>query len=503
MTTSVRQPVGIDAELQRSIKHRLLRWQAKLEGTGPDRAIPWILAVILFLILGSLSLARYRSLQLGSEFAAWLQGIWLIQEGLDPVVSITERSVFEGQFSIIMWPIAQVARLVPAGPLLLVLQAGALALGVVPLWRISRGVLELGVEAALTLTIAYAFQPELHNLNLAEFHPESLAVPAFLYAYLMSQRGNWWRFTFAVALALSTRSDLGLVVIGLGALLAVDGRTRAGRVTAALGAAWSLIALFFFQASVAGGEFVHTEAFADYGDGPVSILWGMLTNPIQVVGDFLAVDNFNQLMVLFAPWLFLPLLKLRFQLPLVIFGAFAFIASIPPGEFGTPQQSVAALAFLPIAAAYSLRSVGRRSVRRVFVNGRLLLGLLVATFAFFQLSSGSSLYNEPWSWGSRSSTDLDLIAAVDTVGPDDSVTALDAGLPLLAERELLTPFPVDAEIHRVADPAFDSDVIIVDEDDPAWTTLNRGTFDLIIDALGYEPARRFGSITVYRSSASE
>lgn len=492
-----------ESDIRRSINHLSLRWQARLEGSGPDRAIPWVLSVLLFIGLGGLSLARYRSLDLGEQFAAWMQGIWLVGEGQDTFVSLTERDLFDGQFSLIMWPIAQLARIVPAGPLLLVLQSVALALGVVPLWRIARGVLELGVETALVLGIAYGFQPQLHNLNLSEFHPESLAVPAFLWAYLFSQRKQWVRFGLAVAFALSTRSDLGLVVVGLGALLAIEGRTRAGRITAALGAMWAVLALGVFRADLAGVEFVYGDAFESYGDGPVSILWGMLTNPTKVLGDFFAEENFRELILLFAPWLFLPVLRLRFQLPLVIFGMFGFLADIPPGEFGNPQQDVAALAFLPIASAFALRAVGRRSVRRVFVNSRLLGGVLLASMAFSLFGAGSSLYNEPWKWGSRSANDLDVLAAVETIEQDESVAALERALPFLTERSQLIRFPDGLEIYKPAEPLFDADVILIDESDETWTTLGRATFDQVIEAKGYAVDDRFGTISVYRVDTAE
>jgi hypothetical protein len=516
-SASLRESLGWDSDLRRSLRHRFLRWQAKLEGNGPDRALPWGIALVLMALFSALALARYRSLDLGEPFAAWLQGVWLIGQGETPTVTVTGRSVFEGQFSIIMWPIAQIARVVPAAPLLLILQATALALGVVPLWRIARGVLELGVETALVLAVAYGFQPELHNLNLSEFHPEALAVPAFLYAYLFSQRDQWWRFGLVVLIALSTRSDLGLVVIGLGALLAIEGRTRAGRITAAVGATWAVAALLVFQADLAGGEFVYAEAFAAYGDGPISILWGMLTNPIDVLRDFGRQENFAQLMLLFAPWLFLPLLKLRFQMPLILFGAFSFIAAVPAGEFGNPQQEVAALAFLPIATAFAFRAVGRRSVRRVFVNGRLLGGVLFASLAFYLFAAGSSLYATPWLWGTRDTTELDLVAAIETIDDEESVTAIDRALPLLAERRDLIGFPMDIDFHRPNDLTFRRcadgqvtcesfeavQVILVDEADERWTPLARGTFDQIVGALDYEVTHRFGSISVYRFETPE
>ena len=496
-------PVWADSELRRSIRNLGLRLQARLEGNGPDRAIPWVLALILFLGFGSLSLARYRSLELGSQLASWMQGMWLVREGEPALVTLTDRDLFDGQFSLIMWPLAKLSAVVPAGPMLLTLQAFALALAVVPLWRIARGVLELGVETALVLGFAYGLQPELHNLNLAEFHPESFAVPAFLWAYLFSQNKNWVRFAIAVAFALATRSDLGLVVVGLGALLAVEGRTRAGRITAAGGALWAILALGVFRADLAGGEFVYGDAFVTYGDEPISILWGMITNPIQVLSDFFAEENFQKLLLLFAPWLFLPVLRLRFQLPLIIFGIFQFLADVPPGEFGNPQQAVAALAFLPIAAAFALRAVGRRSVRRVFVNGRLLGGILFASAAFFLFAAGSSLYNEPWTWGSRSANDLDVISAIESVQPEDSVAALERALPFLSERIDLIEFPQGLEIYKPAEPTFERDVIIVDESDEGWNDTGRFTFDQVIEAKGYVVESRFGTVSVYRRTTSE
>ena len=503
-STSARNATSfVESDLIRSMRNFGLRWQARLEGRGPDRAIPWAIAIILFIIFEGLALARFRSLELGSELASWMQGMWLVGENQDPFVTLTGRNLFEGQFSLIMWPIAQVGTVVPAGPLLLTLQAAALAIAVVPLWRISRGVLDHGVESALVLATAYGLQPQLHNLNLSEFHPEALSVPAFLWAYLFSQDKHWIRYGLMVAFALSTRSDLGLVVIGLGGLLAIEGRTRAGRVTAGLGALWAALALLVFNADLAGGEFAFEDAFATYGDGPVAILWGMLTNPVQVLSDFFAEENFTKLLILFAPWLFLPVIRPRFQLPLVLFGAFSFLAAIPQGEFLNAQQDVAALAFLPIASAFALRAVGRPSVQRVFVSLRLLGGVLVASGAFFLFASGSSLYNNPWDWGIRTTNDLDVIAAAELVEPGDSVTAIARALPLLAERTSLLEFPQGLDVYKTGDPAFRSEVLIVDVADETWTATGFFDFNAVVVALDYEVEDQFGSVILYRREIAE
>ena len=505
MTTTTTRNVTSFAEsdIVRTVRNFGLRWQARLEGSGPDRALPWLIAIALFVIFEVLSIAQFRSLALGSELAAWMQGMWLLGENQEPFVTLTGRNLFEGQFSLVMWPIAQISTIVPAGPLLLTLQSGALAIAVVPLWRISRSVLEHGVESSLVLAVAYGLQPQLHNLNLSEFHPEALSVPAFLWAYLYSQDKQWIRFGIMVLFALSTRSDLGLVVIGLGGLLAIEGRGRAGKITAASGAIWAALALLVFNADLAGGEFAFEDAFAAYGDGPVAILWGMLTNPVQVLTDFVAEDNFTKLLLLFAPWLFLPVIRPRFQLPLVLFGAFGFLAAIPPGEFLNAQQDVAALAFLPIASAFALRAVGRPSVQRVFVPLRLLGGVLVASSAFFLFAAGSSLYNEPWTWGVRGEVEENIISATEVVEPDASVTAMARMLPLLAERTDLIEFPVGINSYKPADPAFRSEVLIIDLDDEDWTDTGRFTFGDAAAAAGYVVEERFGSISVYRLETEE
>ena len=116
VTATAEQATFADSELRRSIRNLGLRWQARLEGNGPDRALPWGLALVLFIGFGALSLARFRSLELGTPMASWMQGLWLVSEDRDPYVTLTERNLFDGQLSIIMWPIAKLSCLLYTSP---------------------------------------------------------------------------------------------------------------------------------------------------------------------------------------------------------------------------------------------------------------------------------------------------------------------------------------------------------------------------------------------------
>ena len=96
-----------------------------------------------------------------------------------------------------------------------------------------------------------------------------------------------------------------------------------------------------------------------------------------------------------------------------------------------------------------------------------------------------------------------MLDAVETIDDDESVAALEAALPVLAERTDLIEFDNGVVLFRPSDSVFDKDVIVVDEADPDWTGLNRASFDQIIEALGFTVSDRFGSISVYRSDTSE
>ena len=74
----------------------------------------------------------------------------------------------------------------------MVMQSLSLGIAVVPIWRIARGPANLRTGGAAVLTFAYSLHPSIHNLNLAGFHPEALAIPALLAAYLSGHYEKWW-----------------------------------------------------------------------------------------------------------------------------------------------------------------------------------------------------------------------------------------------------------------------------------------------------------------------
>ena len=135
----------------------VLRWQGRLDSEWSDRVLPWLVALGLYLILELLSAAKVRSLEGTVDLASYTQGIWLIHHGHDPVLTITTGSnLLAQQAAFIVYPLSLVGHVVPIQGALLFLQSAALALAVVPIWRICRRLANLRVGAAFTLIVVYA-----------------------------------------------------------------------------------------------------------------------------------------------------------------------------------------------------------------------------------------------------------------------------------------------------------------------------------------------------------
>ncbi|MEL7208878.1 MAG: DUF2079 domain-containing protein, partial [Actinomycetota bacterium] len=204
------------APWRRRLDNVSLRWEARLDSATADRVVPWTAALLLFIVLATLSLAQARTLNTGVDLASFVQASWLINEGEPAFVTVRDSHVLADQAGFMVYPIAYVAGVVPAIPALLILQSAALAIGIVPIWRLARRVAELKVGASVVVIAAYALYPPLHDVNLSGFHTAAIALPALLGAVLFAFTDRWWLFAGCVAVVLLCRADYGLVVAGLG-----------------------------------------------------------------------------------------------------------------------------------------------------------------------------------------------------------------------------------------------------------------------------------------------
>jgi hypothetical protein len=290
------------ATLRRRFDNLVLRWQARLDSSWSDRVLTWLFALGLFTVLELLSVAKVRSLDGTADLAAYSQAAWLIRHRLPPLVTITTGdSVLASQAAFVFYPVAALTYVLPVQATLLLLQSGSLAVATVPIWRIARRLANLRVGAAITLVVVYGLYPTMHNLNLDGFYPETMALPALLWAAYFGLARHWRRYAVCCLFIVLCRADFGLAVAGLGALLWAEGRKVEGKISLAAGVAYTALAVLVVQPHLGDGSYEHLGAFSLFGDTPGSVAWGMLVHPGTVLGSLFREVNFNLMVTLFAP----------------------------------------------------------------------------------------------------------------------------------------------------------------------------------------------------------
>jgi len=485
------------ATFRRRADNVILRWQARLDSEWSDRVLPWLFAAGLFVILELLSFAKARSLDGTVDLASYTQGAWLIHNGHEPILTIASGSnVLAYQAAFVFFPLAWLTFLVPVQTLLLLAQSAALAVAVVPIWRIARGLASLRVGAAIVLAVVYALYPTMHNLNLAGFYPETIALPLLLYAAYFGLSSHWRRFLFCCVLVVLCRADFGLVVAGLGALVWVEGRKAEGRVALVGGILYTTFAVLVIQPHFGDGTYAHLSAFHEFGASPGSALWGMLVHPADVVGALVREQNFNLLVTLFAPVAFLPLLAPRYLLPVVPLELF-FLVSDSPTSALYGQLTIAITAAVFLATAFAMKRVGRMGVEKIIVDRRVLAVMLLASTIFFIRDAASSPYRQPWSWGGQDQVDAARIAAGEHIGPDRSVRASASVLTVVAQRVRVFELrPTDRPDAAGAGDGVDA-VILDERSVSSWTAVDRQIFTEGMSSLGFVLVSSTQGIDVY------
>jgi len=145
---------------------------------------------------------------------------------------------------------------------LLLVQAVALSLGAWPSWSLAR-LAGLNQEQSRAIALIYLLYPVVFNINLFDFHPEVIALPALLVAILAARLNKIVWFCTAILLVLSCKAVLSLTVAAMGLwLFFCEKKQRCGAIALLLGAAWFLIASQKISPSLAAAKSLESGATA-------------------------------------------------------------------------------------------------------------------------------------------------------------------------------------------------------------------------------------------------
>ena len=244
---------------------------------------------------------RYAHYDLGNM----VQAVWSTAHGrfLENTHGLTgeQTSRLGSHVDPILAALAPLWLVFPSPLLLAFVQVFAVAIGAVPVFWIARRRLSSARVAGL-LALAYLAYPWTAWAALDVFHPVVLAIPLFLFCVWFLETGRLGPFAIFAVLAALTGELMGLTIAALGVWYALaHGKRKAGVAIAALGTAWTLVALKVIVPAYSGGESLFFGAYENVGGSPWGVVRTTFTDPTVVLSALTGGRDLLYLILLVAP----------------------------------------------------------------------------------------------------------------------------------------------------------------------------------------------------------
>ncbi len=262
-----------------------------------------ILFSIGFLVLLSSSLAHHMLFQSTLwDLGIFSQAVFLISRGETPLITTLGFHILSDHASVILYPLAILYWLWPRLEILFVVQSLSFALGTLFIYNLAKQK-NLNEQWSLVGAACYLLYPALFNINLFDFHPEAIAVPALLWAVQAGITRRPWQLACAILIILSCKEILSLTVIALGIwLFWVVGQRLYGTLVVTAGAGWFLAATYYVIPHFAPGKSPSGIGRYSYlGASVDEILQHVLSNPGLIVQQFITREALHYCIFLLAP----------------------------------------------------------------------------------------------------------------------------------------------------------------------------------------------------------
>ena len=229
--------------------------------TSVRNASPWTWLLFAAIIAHVIVVTRlqwdiHRGLGTASyDVGLYDQGIWLLSRFEAPFVTLMGRNLMGDHASLILFFVVPLYWLIPGTETLLALQAVVIAAGAIPIYFFARRLLNSSLLGFL-FGVVWLVNPAVNGTNMENYHPDSflgLLVPIAMVCALSKKWRGYW---IALVLCLLVKEDVVLIVLPLGALIALRGDVRRGIITMGAGITASLAGMYLLVfPRVTDGEF--------------------------------------------------------------------------------------------------------------------------------------------------------------------------------------------------------------------------------------------------------
>jgi len=280
------------------------------------RNFAFLLVVLVCLVftfyLLWLQLRRYACLgAYAFDLGIFQQAVWLMAHGKTPFVTVRGMNILGDHFTPVLYIVAIPYRFWEHPFWLFLAQTLALALGAIPLYRLTLRRTQRGWVAAL-VAIGYLLHPALFSMPLFDFHPVLLSVPFVLWAMDAADEGRPVPFALASVLAVMCKEEVALSVASLSAYAAIVRKHRWAWWGVVGSVAWALAVLRIMPSLTGVEHSAYLALYSRWGTTPLGIVLGILSRPMEALKELVFCQGHTTApgvypLLLLAPFAFLPL----------------------------------------------------------------------------------------------------------------------------------------------------------------------------------------------------
>ena len=329
-----------------------------------------------------LSLHKFWTLEASTmDLGYFLGAFWQISHGYWGAYSLVFRSPALGNdLSLWLYPVAYWVRLTGVGGLFAI-QAAGTALAAWGIWRAAR-LHKLEPWHAAVVAVAFLCFPAIIGGAQYDWHPDFIALPWLVWAYVWHREGRPWLFWLAVLCAAAAKDEVLVGLAGFGVGLILGRRARRDGWILAVGS----IFVFWFELGwviphwLQGGTTASQWILYAYlGHGPLGIVTGMVLHPVALLEHLVRVG------LPYAAVVLGPVLGLAVAGQAAVGGVAAAwglnaLSTLPAQHSLFDQYSVTVAGWLYLAVIETLGRLGQASRRRAVLGLGLVSLVVLAGF---------------------------------------------------------------------------------------------------------------------------
>lgn len=191
-----------------------------------DRLLPWGMFAAYLVVSGSLKIRQHALLQThGSDLGVAVNTCWNTLHGRWLWSSFHGASHLAIHADLVLALLAPFLLLPHQAEVMVLIQSFGLAVSLPAVYLITRDITTRR-SLALAAMLLFAGNPFILDMAQFDFHPEPLSIPLFLWAIVALRDNRWGAFWTLIAVILTIKEDMSLVVAAWGISILLFDRER-------------------------------------------------------------------------------------------------------------------------------------------------------------------------------------------------------------------------------------------------------------------------------------